>query len=90
MNKDIVVETNALLDTGSDTTLICSDIATKLQLKGENRKLNINAALSHRKNVNSKTVTFDIKLDEPAKSFDIKAWVAESLNLPKAQYDVNE
>ena len=90
MNKDIAVETNALLDTGSDTTLICSDIATKLQLKGENRKLNINSALSHRKNVNSKTVTFDIKLDEPAKSFDIKAWVVESLNLPKAQYDVNE
>ena len=31
MNKDIVVETNALLDTGSDTTLFRSDIATKLQ-----------------------------------------------------------
>ena len=41
MNKDIVVETNALHDTGSDTTLLLSDIATKLQLKGENRKLNI-------------------------------------------------
>ena len=39
-----VVETNALLDTGSDTTLLRSDIATKLQLKGENRKLNINSA----------------------------------------------
>ena len=39
MNKDIVVETNALLDTGSDTTLFRSDIATKLQLKGEDRKL---------------------------------------------------
>ena len=90
MNKDIVVETNALLDTGSDTTLLRSDIATKLQLKGEDRKLNISSALSHRKNVSSKIVTFDIKLDEPAKSFDIKAWVLESLNLPKVQYDVNE
>ena len=30
MNKDIVVETNTLLDTGSDTTLIRSDIANKL------------------------------------------------------------
>ena len=36
MNKDMVVETNAFLDTGSDAILICSDIATKLQLKGEN------------------------------------------------------
>ena len=71
MNKHIVVETNALLDTGSDTTLLRSDIATKLQL-------------------NSKIVTFDIKLDEPAKSFDIKACVVESFNLPKVQYDVNE
>ena len=78
------------INTGSDTTLLRSDIATKLQLKGEDRKLNISSALSHRKNVNSKIVTFDIKLDEPAKSFDIKAWVVESLNLPKVQYDVNE
>ena len=84
MNKNIVVQTNALLDTGSDTTLLRSDIATKQQLKGENRKLNINSALSHRKNVNSK------KLDELAKSFDIKGWVVESLILPKVQYDVNE
>ena len=90
MNKDIAVETNALLDTGSDTTLLRSDIAVKLQLKGQNRKLNINSTLSHRKNVNFKIVTFDIKLDEPAKSFDIKAWVVESLNLPRVQYDVNE
>ena len=35
-------------------------------------------------------VTFDRKLDEPAKSFEIKAWVVESLNLPKVQYNVNE
>ena len=90
IDKDIVVENNALLDTGSDTTLLRSDIATKLQLKGENRKLNINSALFHRKNVNFKIVTFDIKLDEPVKSFDIKAWVVESLNLAKVQYDVNE
>ena len=40
---------NALLDTGSDTTLLHGDIAAKLQLKGENRKLNINSALSHHK-----------------------------------------
>ena len=90
MNKDIVVETNALLHTGSDATLLRSDVVTKLQLKGEDRKLNISSALSHRKNVNSKIVTFDIKLDVPAKSFDIKDWVAESLNLMKVQYYVNE
>ena len=90
MNEEKVVETDALLDTRSETTLLCSDIGAKLQLKEENRKLNINSALSHRKNVNSKIVTFDIKLDEPAKSFDIKAWVVESLNLPRIQYDVNE
>ena len=73
MNKHIVVETNALLDTGSDNTLLCSNIATKLQRKGEDRKLNINLALSHRKNIDSKIETFDGKVDEPAKSFDIKA-----------------
>ena len=63
---------------GSDTFLLCGDIATKLQFKGKNRKLNISSELSHHKNVNSKIVTFYIKLDEPAKSFDVKAWVVES------------
>ena len=77
MKKDIVVETNALLNTGSDSTFLCSDIPTKLQLKGEDRKLNISSALSHRKNINSKIVTIAVKLDEPGKSFDIKAWVVE-------------
>ena len=72
MNKDIVVETNALLDTGSDNTLLCSNIVTKLQLKGEDKKLNINSALSHCKNIYSKIETFDGKVDKLAKSFDIK------------------
>ena len=67
MNKDIVVEINALLNTGSDSTLLHSDIATKLQLKGEDRKLNISSALSHRKNVNSKILAIAVKLDEPAR-----------------------
>ena len=49
MNKDIVVETIALLDTGSDAILFRSDIATILQLKGEDRKLKINSALFHPK-----------------------------------------
>ena len=49
MNKDIVVETIALLDTGSDAILFRSDIATILQLKGEDRQLKINSALFHPK-----------------------------------------
>ena len=77
MNRDKVVETNALLNTGSDSTLLRSDITTKLQLKGEDRKLNISSALSHRKNVSSKMVTIVVKLDEPGKSFDMKVWVIE-------------
>ena len=52
-------------------------LATKLQLKGEDRKLNISSTLSHRRNVNSKIVTIDEKLNEPGKSFDIKVWVVE-------------
>ena len=64
MNKDKVVETNALLDTRSGTTLLRNNIATKLQLKGENRNLNINSALFHRKNVNSKITAFDINYNQ--------------------------
>ena len=61
INNNKVIEVNALLDIGSDTCLITQDIVKRLNLKGVNKKLNINSALSSRKNINSEIVKFNLK-----------------------------
>ena len=42
----IITVVNALLDSGSDTNLITSELAKTLKLKGKQRKLNITSAIS--------------------------------------------
>ena len=49
---------NALLDYGSDTTLIKSELAKTLKLKGKQRNLNITSAISTSVSVASKLVEF--------------------------------
>ena len=51
---------NALLGSGSDTTLITSKLAKILKLKGTQRKLNIISAISASVSVTSKLVEFSI------------------------------
>ena len=52
------VKTNALLDTGSDSTLITSKLAKQLNLKGINQKLEISNVIS--KTIPSKLVNFSV------------------------------
>ena len=49
---------NALLDSGSDKTLITSELAKTLKLKGKQQKLNITSAISTLVSVTSKLVEF--------------------------------
>ena len=51
---------NALLDSSSDTTLITSELAKILKLKGKQRKLNITSAISTSVSVTSNLVEFSI------------------------------
>ena len=50
----------ALLDSVSDTTLIASELAKTIKLKGKQRKLNITSAISASISVASKLVEFSI------------------------------
>ena len=58
--RDIEVHTNALLDTGSDTTLIWKDIVDKLKLTGIRRTMNISNAVTNTRKISSQVVNFII------------------------------
>ena len=73
---------NALLDFGSDSTLISKTLADKLKLLGNRR--NLCNVLNHKSTLISKLVNFSICSDiHPEKVQIQNAWVVEHLNLPK-------
>ena len=73
---------NTLLDSGSDTTLITSDLAEILKLKGKQRKLNITSAISKSVSVTSNLVEFSICSTHYLDQIEVKnAWAVDSLNL---------
>ena len=59
-NGNKSVKTNALLDSGSDVTLINKDLASKLNLRGDSKVLNIRNAISAVSKVECKPVEFQI------------------------------
>ena len=78
---------SALLDSGSDTTLITSELTKTLKLKGKQRKLNITSAISTSVSVTSKLIEFSICSTPPPDQIELKnAWVVDSLNLPSQLY----
>ena len=50
------LDTNALLDSGSDTTLIHKDIVKNLGLKGEKREISISGAISQTEKIKSELI----------------------------------
>ena len=55
-NGHTFIETNALLDCGSDGTLLRKDVAQRLNLKGKQEKLSVTSVLSKSYNIDSATV----------------------------------
>ena len=77
-NRRIV---NALLDSGSGTTLITSELAKTIKQEGKKQKLNITSALSKSVSVTSKLVEFSICSTHHPDQIEVKnAWVVDSLN----------
>ena len=76
------IESNALLDCGSDTTLFRKDITQRLNLKGKQEKLSVTSALSRSHNIHSATVSFDISSRSVSSSTQISAWIAHNLKIP--------
>ena len=82
--RDIEVHTNALLDTGSDTTLIRKDIADKLKLNRIRRTINISNAVTNTRKMSSQVVNFIVTSQtNKCDCFNIDdARVMNKLNIP--------
>ena len=59
-NGHTFIETNALLDCGSDTNLLKKDVVQRLNLKGKQEKLSGTSAISRSQNIDSATASLDI------------------------------
>ena len=77
------VKTSALLDTGSDSVLITSELAKQLNPKGISQKLKISNVISSPKTILSKLVNFSVLSNHHPETIKTEnACVVESLNLP--------
>ena len=83
-------EVNALLDTGSDTTIITSKLADELQIKGAKKDLNISSAIAEPVTVASRLVNFSLSSKHHPNHLEVKnAWVVDILNLPRQKVAQN-
>ena len=89
-NGHIFMESNALLEFGSDTTLLRKDIAESLNLKRKQERLSVTSALSRSHNIDSATVSFDISSTSVSGSTQISVWVVHNLKISFNRYDVSE
>ena len=91
-SRDIEVYTNALLDTGSDTTLIRKDIADKLKLNGIRRTMNISNAVTNTRKISSQVV--NVIITSQTNKYDCfnidDARVMNKLNIPNNKIDEAE
>ena len=75
------VKTNALLHSGSDVTLINKDLASKLNLSGDRKVLNICNAISEVSKVECKPVEFQISsICNSFQKSDINPFVVDTSN----------
>ena len=90
-NGENFITTNALLDTGSDSTLIRQDVADKLRLSGMDQSLELSNVMSISKKMKSKLVKFNLSSSSHPNEVEISnAWVVPDLNLPVAQVNISE
>ena len=84
------VKTNALLDSGSDVTLINKDLASKLNLSGDSKVLNICNAISEVSKVECKPVEFQISsVCNSFQKSDINAFVVGTLNVQPNSFKIS-
>lgn len=81
---------NALLDTGPDTIIISDNVAQYLGLQGKGKQVEIKSALLKTVNFDTKTVSFEIVIDNGNSNININAYTASHLYLPTVKYDPNE
>ena len=81
---------NALLDTGPDTIIISDSVAQYLGLQGKGKQVEIKSALLKTVNFDTKTVSFEIVIDNGNGNININVYTASHLDVPTVKYDVNK
>ena len=82
------IKTNALLDSGSDITLISREVRSKLESKGLEKKLNINNVLSKVSETTKETV--NISISSVCNTFDSSAdaCFVDELNISLNKFNI--
>ena len=84
------MKVNALLDSGSDSTLVTKTIADKLKLEGKSQILTMSNAVCSSTKTISKLVNFHIfSPSHPSKIPISNEWVVENLDLPRFKINKN-
>ncbi|XP_066916601.1 uncharacterized protein [Clytia hemisphaerica] len=90
-NGKYSIKTNAVLDSGSDSTLIRADTAEALHLSGKKETLRMSNVLSKETSLQSKRVCFNLEShDNKTKEKLDNVWVIENLDVPVNRYDINK
>ena len=90
-NRSKSIRTNALLDTGSDSTFVTSDISQKLNLQGKTQQISLCNVLSNKDTFNSKLVDFEISSMTSPTSVHVKnAWIVDSMKLPSQRINTDK
>ena len=77
------IKTKALLDTGSDSTFITTDITKQLCLKEIDQEISLSNVMSSKKTFQSKLVNLEISSNSNSEKFKTKnVWVVNSMKLP--------
>ena len=87
-NNTNSVRTWALLDTGSDATLISEEIAYKPKLKREMRNISVSNVMSMENKLPSKLVNFSVSSNSHPERVNISnAWVVKNLTIQTRRMD---
>lgn len=89
-NSNHTLETYAVLDDGSERTILLPEAAQRLQLQGNQGSLTLRTVQQDLRTLHGSSVTFNIfSVDQPAKTFQIKkALAASDLGLAEHSYPV--
>ena len=87
-NNTSSIRTWALLDTGSDATLISEEITHKLKLKGEIRPISVSNVMSMENTLPSKSVNFSVSSNSHPERINISnASVVKNLTIQTRKMD---
>ena len=87
-NKTVTVD--AILNSGTNTTIRSENVAYYLGVQGEEKQVEIKSALSKNVNLNTKPVSFEIVIDNGKSNININAYTASHLDVPTVKYGANE